>query len=160
MAIFGLAVYPKLGRFSWTRLGGCAMRRAIVLAAGLLFVLVTIVPRAQTADERQIKQAIQRGLSYLRGLQKQDNGEWPYQESGMTALAGLTLLECGVPADDPAIQKAANFIREKSVEEDKTYSLALSIMFLDRLGEEVDVALIEAMGARLLMGQFGDGGWR
>src|SRR5262249_37645936 len=86
-------------------------------------------------------------------------GEWTYQESGMTSLAALTLLECGVPADDPAIQRATGFIRNAAVGEVKTYSLALAIMFLDRLGEGVDGALGEAMAARLLAGQQPDGGW-
>src|SRR5437879_4974911 len=77
----------------------------------------------------------------------------------MASLAALTLLECGVPPDDPAIQVAAAFVRRESVKENQTYCLALGILFLDRLGEEVDVALVEGMAARLLAGQMADGGW-
>ena len=47
----------------------------------------------------------------------------------------VTLLVCGVPADDPAVQKAVRFVRVASVNADKTYELALSILFLDKLIE-------------------------
>jgi hypothetical protein len=113
---------------------------------------------ARAADEQQIKFAVERGVGWLKARQNA-RGEWEYQESGMTALAALTLLECGLPADDPAIQKAALFIRDRAVRETRTYSVALAILFLDRLGEEVDVALIESLGVRLLAGQYSDGGW-
>jgi len=134
------------------------MWRVLALAAGLLMALVVATPSARTADEKKIKQAIERGVEYLKRQQK-ENGEWHYQESGMTSLAALTLLECGVPPNDHQIQKAAMFVRNAAVMEDKTYSISLAIVFLDRLGEEVDVALIEAMAVRLLSGQHGDGGW-
>jgi hypothetical protein len=134
------------------------MRRGLGLAAGVLVALVLATPAARTADEQKIKQAIDRGVDYLKRLQK-EHGDWHYTESGMTSLAALTLLECGVPSSDSSIQNAAAYIREAAVTEEKTYSLALAIMFLDRLGEEVDVALIEAMAARLLSGQRSDGGW-
>src|SRR5205085_1466861 len=76
-----------------------------------------------------------------------------------TALAALTLLECEVPADDPSIQKAAQAVREASVSLTHTYSLALSILFLDRLGTPGDEAFIESMAVRLLAGQNDAGGW-
>jgi hypothetical protein len=128
--------------------------------AGALSVLVLLGTSARAADEQKIKDTIERGVGWLKGLQN-DQGEWPHdsRESGMTSLAALTLLECGVPADNPAIQRAAGFIRGKAINETRTYSVALAIMFLDRLGEEVDVALIEALGVRLLSGQYSDGGW-
>jgi hypothetical protein len=126
--------------------------------AGALCALVLLTPSARAAEEQQIKLAIERGLSWLKSLQN-EKGEWEYQESGMTSLAALTLLECGVSADEPAIQRAAMFVRGRAATETRTYSIALAIMFLDRLGEEVDVALIEAMGVRLLAGQYNDGGW-
>jgi hypothetical protein len=124
----------------------------------MLIALLVLTPTARPTDEKKIQQAIDRGVEYLRRLQG-ENGDWRYQESGMTSLAALTLLECDVPTNDTAIQKAAAYIRNAAVNEDKTYSLALAIMFLDRLGEAVDVALIEAMAARLLSGQMADGGW-
>jgi hypothetical protein len=124
----------------------------------VLAVLVAATPVTQAANDKQIKEAIDRGVAYVKSLQRQD-GSWPFQESGMTSLAGLTLIECGVPTHDPSIQSAATFVRNAIVTEDRTYSVALAIMFLDRLGEAVDVSLVEALGARLLSGQFADGGW-
>jgi hypothetical protein len=74
-------------------------------------------------------------------------------------LAALTLLECSVPMDDPAIKSAAKFVRENAIRETQTYSLALSILFLDRLGEPVDIALLESLTVRLLGGQLRGGNW-
>jgi hypothetical protein len=122
----------------------------------MALMLATSPTRA--ADEKQIKQMIQRGVAYLKQLQT-ENGSWPHLQSGMTSLAGLTLLECGVPSSDASVQSAAASVRKAAVTEDQTYSLALAILFLDRLGDDVDIALIEAMAARLLTGQFADGGW-
>jgi hypothetical protein len=123
---------------------------------------------ARAVDEAEVKQAMDRGVAYLKSLQQAD-GTWVHPashepgraagQSGCTALVGLTLLECGVPTDDPAIQKAAAFVRHASIAETATYSLALNILFLDRLGEDIDVALIQSMAVRLLAGQATDGAW-
>jgi len=42
---------------------------------------------------------------------------------GATALAGLSLLECDVSEDDPAVQRAARYIRRYAPTLDHTYSL-------------------------------------
>ncbi len=52
---------------------------------------------------------------------------------GATALAGLTLLECGVSPDDAAVQGAAQTIRDGAGQVHATYALATAILFLDRL---------------------------
>jgi hypothetical protein len=113
---------------------------------------------ARAADADAVRRSIDRGVAHLKRIQQQD-GRWPRQELGATALAGLTLLECGVAADDPAVQRAAAVVRDGSVTQTQTYSLALAILFLDQLGEPVDVALIESMAVRLLAGQNSSGGW-
>src|SRR5437660_213635 len=74
-------------------------------------------------------------------------------------ISTITIPHGAFPPDDPAIQLAAAFVRRESIKENQTYCLALGILFLDRLGEEVDVALVEGMAARLLAGQMADGGW-
>src|SRR5690242_4036859 len=57
-----------------------------------------------------IQKAIERGVAFLRTCQSED-GLWHHgsvqTHLGATALAGLTLLECDVPANDPQVQKAA-----------------------------------------------------
>jgi hypothetical protein len=50
-------------------------------------------------------------------------------------------------------------VREASVDLTKTYSISLAIMFLDRLGQPVDVNLIQSLSLRLLAGQSAEGGW-
>jgi hypothetical protein len=132
------------------------MRRSLVLA--LLALALAVTPAAHAVEQDAIDKAIDRGVENLRKMQRAD-GTWPHAEIGATALAGLTLLECGVPPSDPALKKAAEAVRKASVDLTHTYSLALSVLFLDRIGEEVDVPLIESLTVRLLAGQNADGGW-
>jgi hypothetical protein len=125
------------------------------LAALLLGTL--FVSAARPEEPEGVQQAIDRGVVYLKGLQNAD-GTWP-GATGATALAGLTLLECGVAPDDPAVQKAASAVRQASVTLTHTYSLSLAILFFDRLGDPKDGPLIESMTVRLLAGQNNVGGW-
>jgi hypothetical protein len=134
------------------------MRRGIEFVAAALCIVLLAAPAPAKVDKDEVSRAIDRGVKHLKSLQK-DDGTWPHQEIGATALAGLTLLECGVATDDAAVQRAARVVRRKAVDMTHTYSLALSIMFLDRLGERVDGSLIESMAVRLLAGQFSTGGW-
>jgi len=120
--------------------------------------LIALASTAWAADKEAIQQAIDRGVTALKALQ-QPNGSWQHNESGATSLAALTLLECGAKGDDPALQKAAAYVREASIAMTQTYSLSLAIMFLDRLGEPADVPLIESMAVRLLAGQNAQGSW-
>ncbi|HEV3118965.1 MAG TPA: prenyltransferase/squalene oxidase repeat-containing protein [Gemmataceae bacterium] len=129
---------------------------AIALAAGI----VLTVP-ARAVDKEQVKRAVTRGVGYLKSLQT-TGGAWPTQRLGATALAGLTLLECDVAVNDPAVEKAAHYVRRESLEFNETYatySLALTILFLDRLGETVDEPLIQVLAVRILAGQNSSGGW-
>jgi hypothetical protein len=99
-------------------------------------------------------------VQYLLGNQGA-NGGWSYAgyEEGSTALAGLALLESGVKPTDPAIQRAAQLVRTRANSVSQTYSLALMIFFLDRLGDRRDAALITTLGTRLRNGQSSQGGW-
>jgi hypothetical protein len=120
--------------------------------------LLVLTPAAPAEDTKAVDRAVERGVAYLRATQRKD-GRWPLPAIGATALAGLTLLECGIPADDPGIQKAARAVREEASGVLVTYSLSLCILFLERLGDKSDEPLIQAMGVRLLAGQNSDGGW-
>src|SRR5262249_26262118 len=96
---------------------------------------------------------------YLKRLQ-QNSGEWRHSTIiGATALAALTLLECDVDKEDPGIKAAAQFLRRSSANLTHTYSIALIIMFLDRLGDDQDKPLLETLTIRLLNGQSPTGGW-
>jgi hypothetical protein len=90
------------------------------------------------------------------------DGSWPTHHAGATALVGLTLLECDVPASDAAVQGAASYLRNAWTEINDgqtTYAISLVILFLDRLGDSSDTVIIQALTARLLAGQSSAGGW-
>lgn len=128
---------------------------ALVLAV----LLAWLIEPARAVEKDAVNRAIDKGVKGLRDMKRPD-GTWPYMQIGATALAGLTLLECGVKADDKDVAAAAAAVRKASVHLTHTYSLALSILFLDRLGEADDVPLIESLMVRLLAGQNpNDGGW-
>src|SRR5216684_5009997 len=103
--------------------------RILGLALGVVVVLATAAP---AADEETVKKAIEGGVAYLKRVQ-QSGGDWRHSQHalGVTALATLAMLECDVDKDDPAIQKAAEFVRQNSLNLSHTYSISLSIMLLD-----------------------------
>lgn len=123
-------------------------------------------------EQAAVNNAIDNGVAYLRRTQ-QKNGTWAnprgnwaearfhghYYAIGFTALPALTLLECGVPANDPIVQQAAHFVRSKAATIDRTYELSLAILFLDRLGDPKDKKLIQTLALRLIAGQSATGGW-
>src|SRR5262249_6047661 len=78
---------------------------------------------------------------------------------GVSALAGLALLECGVPSTDATIDAAAQLVRRDVGSIDDTYDISLAIMFLDRLGSPDDQPLIETCCLRIVAGQSNRGGW-
>lgn len=93
--------------------------------------------------QARIHEASIRGVSYLR-KQVMEAPRLYYRSEladvspanahlGATALAGLTLLECGAEPDDPAVQQAAKAIRDGADQIFATYTLATAILFLDRL---------------------------
>lgn len=147
------------------------------LVALALFLLTASSAPAQRLplppnEQEEVNNAIDRGVAYLKRTQ-QKNGTWAnprgnwaearfhghYYAIGFTALPGLTLLECGVPANDPIIQQAAHFVRSKAAQLDRTYELALAILFLDRLGDPIDKKIIQTLALRLMAGQSATGGW-
>src|SRR6266566_652044 len=103
--------------------------RRLLWAALSLGVLALAATPARAAEQAAIDRAIERGVAALKRMQGPD-GTWPHREMGATALAGLTLLECKVPVDDPSVAKAAAAVRKASVSLTTTYSLALAILFL------------------------------
>jgi hypothetical protein len=141
-------------------------------AGAVLFCLATLpAVAAQAAGDEEIRQAVERGVAYLKNHRDAD-GSWSYREMGrdsggeglghnvgVSSLVGLALLECGVAADDPVVQVAAKAVREGIAGVEDTYDVSLAIMFLDRLGAAGDNALIEAASLRLLAGQMAGGGW-
>jgi hypothetical protein len=128
------------------------------LMLGVAFVGLFTLPARAVVDKTAIDKAIDRGVRALKSVQGSD-GKWPYAEIGATALAALTLLECDVPKTDKSIAEAAKAIREAALNETKTYSISLVILFLDRLDDPADTPLIEGLIVRLMSGQQHAGGW-
>jgi hypothetical protein len=163
------------------------MLRAI-LALAVFGLLITPASPAEKepvkdgpVDKDAVNAAIERGVAYLKKSQRKD-GRWIYMrlggdfkiggisrdeeaavnshmDVGVTALAGLALLEASVPAKDPSVQKAAEFVRTGVADLTWTHSIGPTILFLDRVGDANDIPLIKTLAARLLAGQGNDGGW-
>jgi hypothetical protein len=129
-------------------------------------------PALGRKEQQKVDQAIDKGVAYLKSVQNED-GTWSHGTGkksrleffkvGYSALAGLTLLECGVKPNDQAIQRTADFIRASEDRIEMTYDLALAILFLDRLdhgkGKRPDKELIQKLALRLVAGQKASGGW-
>jgi hypothetical protein len=117
-------------------------------------------------EQARVNKAVGRGVAYLKRFQENNgrlqdnNGYWTINVD-TKALYALTLLECGVPAKDKSIRKAAESLRRVTIDPvlENTYILSLAILFFDRLGDPGDVALIESMAVRLLAGQTKTGCW-
>lgn len=116
--------------------------------------------------QKRVDRTIDRGVEFLRRQQHFD-GSWGHLIAkvsqrftpGVTALAALTLLECGVPGDDPQVQLAAKYLRGRMPEITTSYSIAMTILFFDRLGQAGDVPRIRTLAMRLIAGQKPSGGW-
>jgi hypothetical protein len=114
-------------------------------------------------EQRKINDAIVKGVWFLKDAQFPD-GTWQASTPvGYSALAGLTLLECDVPPDDVVVQKAAAYVRREVLKLGTTYDnyqRALTILFLDRLGDKQDEGLIQYLALCLIAGQHpSQGAW-
>jgi hypothetical protein len=101
--------------------------------------------------EAKIAKSIARGVAYLKKAED--------YRVGARALAGLTLLHCGVPANDPSVVKTAKIVRSGAPRLTATYELSLCLLFLDRLGNPKDRDLIRRIACQLIAGQGLQGGW-
>ena len=108
----------------------------------LLLALVVFVPVAGAQDKidrAKLEGSIDRGLTWLKGLQQPDGSfKLPPVKTdtlettfkmGYTSLATLTLLKCGVPPGDPSIQKAFDYLY--TLEMRRTYSVATLILCIE-----------------------------
>jgi hypothetical protein len=135
------------------------MGRQLWIGLAAVGAVWAVGTKALALDPALIDKAVQKGVEVIKRAQR-ENGSWRGgYASGIASLAGLTLLECGVPSDDSSVKKAADFVRNDSLTMTDTYHLALGILFLDRLSDPADVPLIESMTVRLLAGQNANGGW-
>ncbi|MFC1757690.1 DUF4159 domain-containing protein [Planctomycetota bacterium] len=136
-----------------------------VLRPTVIAVILTSVAaaRAEVTTE-QVNRAIDRGIAHLKSKQER-TGEWSGGAKdwggGDSALATLAMLNCGVPIDDPAMQKALMYVR--SIKHKWTYTISLQTMVLcraepkrDKLTISANVKWLERTQRRNGVGQ---GGW-
>lgn len=138
------------------------MPRAVILAPLILIVLPCLCI-ADVPSKESIDRAVNLAVKALRTTQE-PTGMWtfeldqPEKNVGATALAGLALLEAGVPANDPAVVKAATIVRAASTRLTETYAQSLAVLFLDRFGGGREAETIRTVAGKLAAGHF-DGGW-
>ena len=133
-----------------------------MIAALASMVLVLAAAPGDKPTDAEVRRAIAAGVEYLEGQRRPDGG-WSYRfnqnhDLGITALAGLALLENGVGRDAPAIKGADRVVRELAPESNQTYDIALSILFLARHQDATrgpDDDLIRQLAARLAGGEQG-----
>ena len=97
--------------------------------------------REQTS--KILPEHVERAIAYLKSKQLAD-GSWPDPvgyPGGITALCTLALLRSGVPADDPAIDRALTFLRK--LQPEMTYSTALTTMVFCEAGRDEDRRLVK-----------------
>jgi hypothetical protein len=126
----------------------------------------TPLPPELVAEQRaqKAREAMERGVAYLRRELRAKPFRTAYHHIGgsnlgAAALAGLTLLECGVPRNDPDVTHVASAIRQAGAKVSNTYTLSLSILFLDRLEDRADKNLIRDLALNLIAGQTAEGAW-
>jgi hypothetical protein len=114
----------------------------------------------EIARNKKVNEAIDKGVNFLKDCLngKQINIGF-YRTTGAYALAGLTLLNCGVKADDPAVAKAIQTVRAQVGTLGTTYDMAACIWFLDKLKDPKDKPAIQALALSLVASQGVNGGW-
>jgi VWFA-related protein len=138
----------------------------LLVIGGLSLVAPGRPLRAQNApDAASVDSVIARGVAFLRTQQERDGG-WTYSYNlnhrlGITALAGLALVENGVKSEDESLVRAEKVVRALAIESDQTYDLSLAILFLSRVRRGPtgnNDPLVRRLADRLAEGG-GDGFW-
>jgi hypothetical protein len=118
--------------------------RVAILAA--MAIALIVAPVTGQVTDQDVRQAIERGVEFLKAQQDKARGSWPEhpaQPGGLSALCTLALLNSGVPLDDPAMVKALDYIRSFN-QPDMTYSVALRTMVLCAAEPKKDLLTIRA----------------
>ena len=114
---------------------------------------------AQEVTGEEVKEAIRKGIEYLRNAQDDSGGwrEYGMYQGGTTAMAVLALRAAGVPADDAAVARGAERIRRTPNR--FTYVVALKIQALAAVDPKRYRSEIEAAAKWLAGGQQESGSW-
>src|SRR5438128_10193236 len=103
------------------------MSKELIRFVPILGVLFALAGPAHAVKDKQIKAAVNAAIAFLKSQPPQAPGAGgnATHGEGPLALAGIALMEAGVDPGDPFIQTAAKSIRERAVQQSKTYQLAL-----------------------------------
>ncbi len=109
-------------------------------------------------DAVAVQRSIDRGVSYLKKTQTPRGGwtEYSGNSCGLSSLCTLALLTCGVPGDDPQINRAMAYLR--TYEPEDTYSVSLQTLVYCQLGSARDLAAIRRNVDWLVRKQLQTGG--
>jgi hypothetical protein len=144
---------------------------ACAALAVLVGAPVCAAPGPLTKEEQaRVDRTIEKAVDFLKRAQTK-SGAWPLTDGpvradtkvpivlGFSLLPALALLESGVPASDPSVQKVADLVRNNAAKLKDTYEVSLAVLLLDRLGDSKDEGLIRDLGLRLVAFQGYSGGW-
>src|SRR5262249_54037580 len=128
---------------------------ALMLSAALAIAAPVPKDRSDEEFERKVNVARASAVRFLKDQQQKD-GSWEGQvlktlagmDGGTTALATLALLEAGVPANDPAVAKAVEYLL--ALKPDKTYVVSLTLQALARTKEAKHLPRIQTLPDWLL----------
>ncbi len=117
----------------------------------LLALLATAQPPAagdETDTVRRVNAAIDKGVQYLRSQHSKDKqweGLWlnmlAGMDGGVTSLATLAMLNCGVPVDDREVASALQWLRKQPPK--ATYAVGLQTMVFAEARVKNDQLLVE-----------------
>ena len=115
--------------------------------------------KLQREEEAEIDAMKTRALAWFKANQLA-NGTWKNPSGDAFAgVGGLALLECGIPAADAAVQKAAKNVRLDLRKQTSTYPIAFGLVFLCQLADPKDAPMIKNLTMRLMAAQSSSGGW-
>ena len=117
----------------------CVVLSPIAAEADATPAQTTASANAAPADEQTAAPDIDAGIAFLKQAQRSDGGWGERERVGVSALAVAALLRSGVPADDPTVADALQFLRGNAREDGgmygegtnhRNYDTALSLMAL------------------------------
>jgi hypothetical protein len=124
----------------------------------MVVVLGIRLPATAQVTDKDVRQAIERGVEFLKENQDKTRGGWREIEvypGGLSALCTLALLECGLEPDDPAVAQALDYLRGFG-KPDTVYSVSLRTMVLCAAEPKKDLLTIRQNAAWLEQMQLTD----
>jgi len=120
------------------------MTAALLWAAAVAAAFPATARAAEELTPEVVRISIERGVDYLKKQQNKVRGNWAGhggQPGGVTALCTLAMLNAGVPAEDPAVQRALGYLR-KLGNPKMVYSTSLQTMVFCAAEPKSDYAAI------------------